>query len=930
MNQLTTSTKSFVAATFIAGGAVMAYSVGGLAGAFTPMLGILCVFGAVLHILKVEGATNRSHYTLSFLVYGFTLIQFGVPQAILVVIVSNIAEWIWNRQTWYIQLFNIGCYVLGIAAAGAISFAINPLRDTTSGLAILAIVSATVAFTFINHLLVGIIVWLARRENFKQSGIFSPVPVLVDLTMMSVGASLSIVWSYNAYALLIFLIPAYPFYLALKIPALERKSEIDMKTGLFNHHYFMTQFAGELQRANRYDRPLSIIIADLDLLRNINNTYGHLAGDDVLRGVADILKRTVREYDIVARFGGEEFAILMPEAEIETAIERAEFIRKEIEATGFVVPTSVDPIKVTMSFGISKRENTLQAMEEIIHNADSALYRSKLNGRNTCLAFLDNNYVHATSGVVEQVPDLQEKPADQSVKLEAGDQPVYRAAFVSYFRKGRAEKPARSQPVVESVSKPEPPKQVERSAKPVPVRLLIGTMAVISMISLAISIPAVHETIAAYSMMDWFGFVTIVCIIGLTEWFSINLYVRNTSLSTSAVPILALILLFGPLGTLVASLVFAVVAALKFRSRTHRIVFNFSNHVIAGTAINVLTYGYGLIIPGWGNPVQELLLALAAAMILFIITTRLVSVGIGLDTGQSPYEVWNQQYRWIAPYYLGMGFIVFALMFGYQYAGLPGILATLAPMSLLRISEAQYIEHTRLVVNELRQKNHELELRSIEITELNEGLLETLSDMIDLRDPYVLGHSRNVSKYATDIARLMKLSDRQIEMIRKAGLLHDIGKLGMPSEILAKPGRLTSEEYEIIKGHAALGAELVIKSPSLRPLVPMIRHHHEHYDGRGYPDRIAGNQISIEARIIAVADALEAMTSNRPYRKALDQARVVKELLDHAGSQFDPLVAQTAITMLLSMHADETPVELPEAERQSSYTAELNIQPATV
>jgi diguanylate cyclase (GGDEF)-like protein/putative nucleotidyltransferase with HDIG domain len=926
MNQLTPSTKSFVAATFIAGGIVVAYSAGGLAGSFTPLLGVLCLFGAVLHILKVEGATNRSHYTLSFLVFGFTLIQFGVPQAILVILVSNIAEWIWNRQTWYIQLFNISCYVLGIAAAGVISFAINPTGNKASWLAILAIVLASVAFTFINHLLVGIIVWLARRENFKQSGIFSPVPMLVDLTMMSVGASLSIVWSYNAYALLIFLIPAYPFYLALKIPALERKSEIDMKTGLFNHHYFMTQFAGELQRANRYDRPLSIIIADLDLLRNINNTYGHLAGDDVLKGVADILKRTVREYDIVARFGGEEFAILMPEAEIETAIERAEFMRKEIEATGFVVPTSVEPIKVTMSFGISKRESALQAMEEIIHNADSALYRSKLNGRNTCLAFLDNTYVHATKAGVEQLPDLEEKQAERP---ETSAPPVYRAAFVTYFRKGRADKPAPSQPAVESVSKPEAPKQVERSAQPVPVRLLIGIMAVFSLISLAISIPAARETIAAYSMMDWFGFITIVCIIGLTEWFSINLYVRNTSLSTSAVPILALILLFGPLGTLVASLVFAVVAAFKFRSRTHRIIFNFSNHVIAGTAINLLTYGYGLIIPGWGNPFQELLLALAAAMILFIITTRLVSVGIGLDTGQSPYEVWNQQYRWIAPYYLGMGFIVFALLFGYQYAGLPGILATLAPMSLLRISEAQYIEHTRLVVNELRQKNHELELRSIEITELNEGLLETLSDMIDLRDPYVLGHSRMVSKYASDIARLMKLSDRQIEMIRKAGLLHDIGKLGMPSEILAKPGRLTSEEYEIIKGHSALGAELVIKSPSLRPLVPMIRHHHEHYDGRGYPDRIAGTQISIEARIIAVADALEAMTSNRPYRKALDQARVIKELTEHAGSQFDPLVAQTAITMLVSMHADETPDRLPEAERQSSRGAELIIQTAT-
>ncbi len=108
--------------------------------------------------------------------------------------------------------------------------------------------------------------------------------MLIDLTMLSLGASLTIVWAYNPYALLLFLIPLYPFYKVLKIPALERKTEIDTKTGLFNHGYFMAHLNHELQRANRYDRPLAIIMADLDLLRNINNTYGHLAGDEVLRG----------------------------------------------------------------------------------------------------------------------------------------------------------------------------------------------------------------------------------------------------------------------------------------------------------------------------------------------------------------------------------------------------------------------------------------------------------------------------------------------------------------------------------------------------------------------------------------------------------------------------------------------------------------------
>jgi HD-GYP domain-containing protein (c-di-GMP phosphodiesterase class II) len=129
-------------------------------------------------------------------------------------------------------------------------------------------------------------------------------------------------------------------------------------------------------------------------------------------------------------------------------------------------------------------------------------------------------------------------------------------------------------------------------------------------------------------------------------------------------------------------------------------------------------------------------------------------------------------------------------------------------------------------------------------------------------------------------------------------LLHDIGKLGISMDILTKPGKLTRDEYEIIKQHASLGGDLVKSSPSLRPLVPIIRHHHEYFNGEGYPDKLSGNQITIEARIVAVADALEAMISDRPYRKALKQEQIIEEFNKHSGTQFDPLVAKEAIKML--------------------------------
>ena len=297
-------------------------------------------------------------------------------------------------------------------------------------------------------------------------------------------------------------------------------------------------------------------------------------------------------------------------------------------------------------------------------------------------------------------------------------------------------------------------------------------------------------------------------------------------------------------------------------------------------------------------PLYQILITLASTAILYLFTSWMVAYGMSFNLDQTTPQIWSEQFRWLAPYYLGIGFIAYALIFGYQFDHVIGLLLMVFPILLLRISQKQYIDRTRQVVTELREKNQVLKNNSEEIAELNEGLLMTLSEMIDLRDPHVLGHSKQVSKYATAIAKLLGLKEKQIDLIRRASLLHDIGKLGIAEEILAKPAQLTPEEFASIKKHAALGGDLVENSPSLRPLIPIIQHHHEFYNGEGYPDKLAGNQIPIEARIVAVADAIDAMTSDRTYRKAFKWEQVIKELNTCAGSQFDPLVVKAAIQML--------------------------------
>jgi HD-GYP domain-containing protein (c-di-GMP phosphodiesterase class II) len=194
---------------------------------------------------------------------------------------------------------------------------------------------------------------------------------------------------------------------------------------------------------------------------------------------------------------------------------------------------------------------------------------------------------------------------------------------------------------------------------------------------------------------------------------------------------------------------------------------------------------------------------------------------------------------------------------------------------------------------------------SIENTQLYErlqttylGAIGALAAAIEARDPYTVGHSARVTQYAVAIAESMGMSSEEVEEIRLAGLLHDLGKIGVPDSILNKPGRLSDEEYTAIKMHPALSMRIIEPLPHLGNIIPIIYHHHERYDGHGYMDGKAGDKIPIGARIIAVADSYEAMTSDRPYRSALSREEAVAELRMNAGSQFDPDVVRHFLGLL--------------------------------
>jgi len=188
------------------------------------------------------------------------------------------------------------------------------------------------------------------------------------------------------------------------------------------------------------------------------------------------------------------------------------------------------------------------------------------------------------------------------------------------------------------------------------------------------------------------------------------------------------------------------------------------------------------------------------------------------------------------------------------------------------------------------------------------SIIHTLAATIEARDPYTYGHSRKVSSYAVSLAESVGLSSDKVAVVSTAALLHDIGKVGIPDEVLNKVDKLEPEAWELIRAHPKLSTTIVGHVVSLVSCLPAILHHHERWDGNGYPAGLKGDEIPVEARILAIADAFDAMTSSRPYRSKLSYKKVLQELKRCSGSQFDPKLIDAFLPIALSAAPEESGV----------------------
>lgn len=308
-----------------------------------------------------------------------------------------------------------------------------------------------------------------------------------------------------------------------------------------------------------------------------------------------------------------------------------------------------------------------------------------------------------------------------------------------------------------------------------------------------------------------------------------------------------------------------------FNTPLYKTIFNISQSIIVTTTMG-LTY----LVTGGEIGEFFLLQTILILLLGIILNTVIISLLMSFITGESYIKIWVSNIRGTLPSSLAVGTIgiIIALAFiGYGYWA---VILFAGPLLLARYSFKLYIDMRNLYIS----------------------TIQALNKSMEAKDPYTSGHASRVEEYAVGLAEFHGLPFNTVQDIKTAAILHDIGKIGIDDSILNKASKLTQEEYAIIMKHPSIGAEIISNVDFLKNVTKMVKHHHERYDGKGYPDGLEGGDIPVEACILAIADAYDAMTSDRPYRLALTKEQALNEIEKNAGTQFHPILAEEFVELM--------------------------------
>jgi diguanylate cyclase (GGDEF)-like protein len=692
---------------------------------------------------------------------------------------------------------------------------------------------------------------------------------------------------------------------------LEYQAQTDSLTGLYNHRYFHERLREELRRASRSHESVAVLMLDIDDFKRVNDVYGHGTGDEVLRSLAGALRATVRASDVVCRLGGEEFGLIVTSFVEESAFALARRVTDSVTSIDFGIAGTV-----TFSVGIAQGPEHAMNPRELVACAEAAMMTAKARGKNQIVLFEDGTHERpeTAEGVDRDVRSIAHLKMLQSLSGKLNRLNDVREIGMVIANELRSLIDYHNCRIF-----------VVDGEDVVPIAFQGG---------LATSTGRVMEVLAC-KLGDG--------ITGHAAQTGESLLVANANESPYAKQIpgtepidesmIAVPLRYGSRVTGVV--VISKLGLDQFDEDDVRLLEVLGGH--ASVALeNARLYEAERREAEGAKALLEFSSELASAPGLEDVLERTVELAAGL-LGSPQTSVWLDdpatgdlvcRSAWGAtagdvirrryPGEEARQAIERADVFlltpedvpERERAILHGNSVLIAPLALehgrfgcvsAELPDEEDAERKLRLIGGIAHQA-QLAIANARSFESLEGTffstVEALANALEANDEYTSSHARWITDMAIQVGAALGLEATALKRLELGALFHDIGKIGIPSAILAKPGRLTAEERAVMQTHPELGERIIAPIERLEDVRPIVRHCHEHYDGSGYPDRRAGEEIPLESRIILVCDAFHAMTTDRPYRKRLSDAEACRRLRAAAGTQFDPNVVDVYLEVL--------------------------------
>lgn len=431
------------------------------------------------------------------------------------------------------------------------------------------------------------------------------------------------------------------------------------------------------------------------------------------------------------------------------------------------------------------------------------------------------------------------------------------------------------------------------AALPVYLGIVIATGSLVLLHSFASLVHTPH-------LLEWFLFAALAVV---TTLFPITISSAKSSISVSDTFFISAALLFGPAPATVALAVDSFALSMRRRHGLKMVAFNtvapaLSMWIASETFFLMARIPPLSIAATKVGPLITPLLCLT--VIYFLVNSGLTAIAVGLETGRSPVRLWRDHFMWLGASYLASASVSLCLIVIFEEIG-PVAVAVVVPILSL----------FHLTMRSSFGRLDDAERHVAQVNRLYTSTIETLAMAIDAKDDVTHSHVRRVQAYAVALAREIGVTDElTVKAIEAAALLHDTGKLAVPEHILNKPGRLTPAEFDEMKRHVDIGGDILALVDFPYPVVPIVRCHHENWDGTGYPRGVAGTDIPIGARILSVVDCFDALISDRPYRKRLTDEAALDILRERRGRMYDPQVVDAFIRIYKDVSVDT--IERPE------------------